>query len=68
MDGIKLATWRYLLIMFFLLTSVSVAIDCLDKIGLPFRSIVELILKNAVLPAIIVVGILLVNWGRKYEI
>jgi hypothetical protein len=65
MNGIKLAKWRYFLTMFFFLTSVSLAIDCLYKIGMPFRNVLELILKNAALPAIIVAGNLLLGWARK---
>lgn len=67
MNEIKLAKWRYFSILFLLLTSVGVTIDCLHKIGLPFRSVLELILRNAVFPAIIVAAIFLLGEARRFE-
>lgn len=54
MKEIKLAKWRYFLMFFLLLTSANLAIDCLYKAGMPFRDVLALILKDALLPAIIV--------------
>ena len=65
MKEIKLAKWRYFLMMFVLLTSGSVAVDCVYKLGLPFRDVLDLILKDALLPAFIAAGILLGGWLRE---
>ncbi len=47
--------------LYLLMTAVSVAIDCLFKLRMPFRDVLELVLNNSVLPAIVVVGIFLVK-------
>jgi len=65
MNEIKVAKWRYSLVFFFLLTSVSLAIDGLDEMKVPLRNVLELILKDAVLPAVIVVGWHLLDWARR---
>jgi hypothetical protein len=65
MSEIKVAKWRYFLMFFVLLTSGCVVIDCLDKSGMPFRDALELILKDALFPAIIVAVIFLFSSARE---
>lgn len=65
MNEIKLAKWRYFSMSFLLLTSASLAIDCLYKLRMPFRDVLALILNDALLPAMIVAGLLLLDWSRK---
>jgi hypothetical protein len=65
MAEIKLAKWRYFLTFFILLTSARLAVDCLYKLGIPFRDVFVLILKDALLPAIIVAALLFHDWTRN---
>ena len=64
MNGIKIGKWQYFLMLFLVFLLGRLVIDCLYKIGMPFRTVLELILKNAVLPAITAALILFLHWTR----
>lgn len=67
MNEIKLARWRLFLVLFLLLTLVNLSVDCLYKslYKMPLRNAMQLLLDNAVLPAIVAVGLYVYFWIRK---
>ena len=65
MNGILLAKWRVVLMLYLLMTAVCVAIDCLFKLEMSFRDVLALVLNNSVLPAIVAIGIVLIKSDHK---
>jgi hypothetical protein len=63
MSELKLARWRFSLIMFLFLTLAGVVFDCLYK--MPRGDAMLLLLRNAVLPAVLTVVLYVIDWADK---
>jgi len=62
MNEIKMAKWRFFLIVFLFLTLASMSVECFSKTD---RSAFMLVvLRNAVLPGLVTIALYLVDWLR----